>query len=230
MLESSQPNIIALIPAFNEQYHLGQVLTGARRYLPALVVDDGSTDQTGSVAETGGAILVRQTPNQGKGAALRTGFRYALEHGFQAVVTLDADGQHDPHEIPAFLDYYLQYHTDLIIGARDFSKIPPIRRVANTLGRLSFSWALGQSILDNQSGYRLLSRRMLQAVLSSQEQGFEFEVEMIVTCVESGYTMGWVPIKTIYANEKSHIQPVHHVINYSRVILQTWRRRMTVKE
>lgn len=229
MLKSSQPNIIALIPAFNEQYHLRQVLADARRYLPVLVVDDGSSDQTGSIAETGGAILVRQTPNQGKGTALRAGFRYALEHGFQGVVTLDADGQHDPHEIPVFLDYYFQNYTDLIIGARDFSQIPPIRRLANTLGRSSFSWAIGQPILDNQSGYRLLSRRLLKAVLSSQEQGFEFEVEMIVTCVESGYTLGWVPIKTIYASEKSHIRPVHHVINYSRVILQTWRRRKIVK-
>jgi len=144
-------------------------------------------------------------------------------------VTIDADGQHDPHEIPDFLDYYHKNHTDLIIGARDFSQIPTVRRLANTLGRSSFSWAIGQPILDNQSGYRLLSRRMIQAVLFSREQGFEFEVVMIVTCVESGYTLGWVPIKTIYANEKSHIQPVYHVMNYSRVILQTWRRRKMIK-
>jgi glycosyltransferase involved in cell wall biosynthesis len=225
MQEPLASQIIALIPAYNEQAHLAQVLRDVRKYLPALVVDDGSTDQTGTVAEAGGAILVRQTPNQGKGAALRAGFRYALNQGYAGVLTLDADGQHDPQEIPRFLEAYNQSHADLIIGARDFSSIPPLRRLANTLGRWSFSWALGQPVPDNQSGYRLISRRLLEMVLSSQELGFEFEVEMIVTCVETGCQLGWVPIRTIYADEKSHIQPVHHVLNYLRVILETRRRR-----
>jgi glycosyltransferase involved in cell wall biosynthesis len=225
MIESISPHIIAIIPAYNEQAHLGQVLSGVRKYLPALVVDDGSIDQTGAVAEAGGADLVRQIPNQGKGAALRAGFRYALEHDYKGVLTLDADGQHDPQEIPAFLNAYDYSHSDLIIGERDFSHIPLVRRIANTLGRWIFSWAVGQPIPDNQSGYRLISRRLLEAVLSSREYGFEFEVEMIVTCIESGYQLGWVPIRTIYAGEKSHIRPVHHMVNYLRIICQTRRRR-----
>jgi glycosyltransferase involved in cell wall biosynthesis len=228
MPEDKLPNIIALIPAYNEQDHLGQIVAGAGKYLPVLVVDDGSTDRTGSVAEAGGAILVRQIPNQGKGAALRAGFRYAIEHDYSGVLTLDADGQHDPQEIPAFLAAYGQDQPDLIIGARNFSHIPAMRRLANTLGQWSFSWALGEPIPDNQSGYRLISRRLLEAVLSSQESGFEFEVEMIVTCVERGYRLAWVPIRTIYAGEKSHIQPVHHVVNYLRIIWQTRRRRQNV--
>ena len=225
MNEPLSSQIIALIPAYNEQAHLAKVLSGVRKYLPALVVDDGSTDQTATVAEAGGAILVRQTPNQGKGTALRAGFRYGLNHGFAGVLTLDADGQHDPEEIPTFLEAYNQSHADLIIGARDFSTIPPVRRLANSLGRWSFSWALGQPVPDNQSGYRLISRHLLEMVLSSQELGFEFEVEMIVTCVESDCHLGWVPIRTIYAGEKSHIKPLHHVMNYLRIILQTRRRR-----
>jgi hypothetical protein len=160
---------------------------------------------------------------------LRTGFRYALKHGYTGVLTLDADGQHDPQEIPTFLEAYNKNHADLIIGARDFSTIPPVRRLANTLARRSFSWALGQPVLDNQSGYRLISRRLLEMVLSSQEQGFEFEMEMIVTCIEGGCQMSWVPIRTIYAGEKSHIQPVYHVINFVRVILQTRRRFNTFR-
>lgn len=225
MPEPISPHIIAIMPAYNEQAHLGQVLPEIRKYLPALVVDDGSTDHTGAIAEAGGAFLIRQIPNQGKGAALRAGFRYALEQGYTGVLTLDADGQHDPEEIPAFLKAYNQSHADLIIGERNFSHIPLVRRMANTLGRWSFSWAIGQPIPDNQSGYRLISHRLLEAGLSSHESGFEFEVEMIVTSVELGYRLGWVPIRTIYAGEKSHIQPVHHVVNYFRVIWQTRRRR-----
>jgi glycosyltransferase involved in cell wall biosynthesis len=225
MTESIYPHISAIIPAYNEQDHLGQVLSGVRKYLPALVVDDGSIDQTATVADAGGASLVRQIPNQGKGAALRAGFRYALEHGYKGVLTIDADGQHDPQEIPAFLKAYDYNQADLIIGVRDFSHIPPVRRIANTLGRWSFSWAVGQPIPDNQSGYRLISRRLLEAVLSSSEHGFEFEVEMIVTCIECDCQLGWVPIRTIYAGEKSHIRPVPHVVNYLRIIWQTRRRR-----
>ena len=155
--------------------------------------------------------------------------RWALEHGCDTVVTLDADGQHDPAEIPAFLDAYTATRADLIIGARDFGQMPAVRRVSNTFGRWSFSWALGQPVQDNQSGYRLLSRRMMEAVLDSNEQGFEFEVEMIVTCVQRGYALGWVPIRTIYAGETSHIDPLTHARNWVRLVRETRRKMRGVK-
>lgn len=200
---------------------MGNVIEGAKIHLPVLVVDDGSTDDTAKSAEGAGAEVVRQFPNQGKGAALRTGFRWALDQNYQAVLTLDADGQHDPREIPKFLESYQENQADLIIGERDFNQIPPMRRLANTLGRLSFSWALGQPIPDNQSGYRLLSRRLIEALLDSDEHGFEFEVEMITICVRKGYALAWVPIQTIYSGESSHISPLHHVRNFTRMVLKT---------
>ncbi len=199
------PALIALIPAYNEQDRITPVITSTAAHLPALVIDDGSRDETAARAEAAGATVLRQVPNQGKGAALRAGFRRALEEGCEAILMLDADGQHDPAEIPAFLAKWEAGRPDLIIGARDFSQMPPTRRLANTLGRLAFSWAMGQRIEDNQSGYRLLSRRMIEAMLDSAEQGFEFEVEMITVCVMAGYTLSWVPIRTIYAGEESHI-------------------------
>jgi len=217
--------VLALIPAYNESTCVADVVIGAQVHLPVLVVDDGSTDNTASRAEEAGATVLRQTPNQGKGAALQTGFRWALDRGYEAALTLDADGQHDPGEIPEFLHAYADHRADLIIGARDFEQIPWVRRVANTLGRWTFSWALGQPVLDNQSGYRLISRRLLEATLGSCESGFEFEVEMIVMCVERGYTLEWVPIRTIYAGEKSHINPVQHIYHFLRVVWQT-RQRM----
>jgi glycosyltransferase involved in cell wall biosynthesis len=221
--------VLALIPAYNEGPRISSVVIGTRAHLPVCVVDDGSTDDTAARAEAAGATVLRLAPNQGKGVALRAGFRRALEQGYKAVLTLDADGQHDPAEAPKFLETYAGHRADLIIGARDFSQIPLVRRVANNLGRWSFSWALGQSIRDNQSGYRLVGRRLLEATLTSQEGGFEFEVEMIVTCVQRGFVLDWVPIRTIYAGEKSHIDPWHHFVNFSRVVWQTRQRVQRAK-
>ena len=220
------PNTLALIPAYNEAQRIAPVIAATLARLPALVVDDGSRDDTAAVAEAAGATVLRQVPNQGKGAALRAGLRWGLERGYDAVLTLDADGQHDPAEIPTLLAAFAATRADLLIGSRDFSQMPLSRRVANTLGRWSFSWALGQRIEDNQSGYRLLSRRMAEAVLLSQEQGFEFEVEMIVICVQRGYTLAWAPIRTIYGDQGSHIDPWTHMRNWLRIVRQT---RRTVK-
>lgn len=226
MLPNSPPaDILAIIPAFNEARRIAPVIRGARQHLPVLVVNDGSTDDTAAVARTYGAQLLSLRPNQGKGAALKAGFRRAISDGHAAAITLDADGQHDPAEIPAFLQGYAAGGADLIIGERDFSQIPFIRRLANTLGRLSFSWAAGQPIRDNQSGYRLLSRRMMEASLESDEQGFQFEVETILLCIERGYTLDWVPIRTIYTGGGSHIRPWQHITEFTRMVLMTRRRR-----
>ena len=221
--------VLALIPAYNEAAHVAEVVTGTRAHLPVLVVDDGSTDDTASRAEEAGVDVLRQVPNRGKGVALQAGFAYALDQGYEAVLTLDGDGQHDPAEIPLFLDVYATRHTDLIIGCRDFRHMPPIRRLSNTVGRWTFSWAMGQPIRDNQSGYRLISRRLLEALLASSETGFEFEVEMIVICIQRGFRLDWVPIRTIYAGEGSHIQPWHHTVNFFRMVWQTRRSIQSLK-
>lgn len=215
--------VLALIPAYNEAERIAPVVSQARAHLPVLVVDDGSRDQTVARAEEAGAQVLRQTPNQGKGAALREGFRWALQQGYQAVITLDADGQHDPAEIPVFLQAYDQNGGDLIVGERNFSAMPMVRRVANNVGRLLFSHALGRSVRDNQSGYRLIGEPLLSQLLESAESGFEFEMEMIVTCVQSGLQLDWVPIRTIYAGESSHIQPWSHTVNFFRVVRKTYQ-------
>ena len=214
--------MLALIPAYNEGPRIADVVAGAAAHLPVLVVDDGSADDTAARAAAANAAVLRQTPNQGKGAALTAGFRRALDGGYDAVLTLDADGQHDPADIPKFLRTYTDGHAHLIIGERDFNQMPLVRRVANSLGRYAFSWALGQPIRDNQSGYRLIHRRLMEAMLTSSEKGFEFEVEMIVVCVKGGFRLEWVSIRTIYTSEGSHINNLHHVIYFSRMV---WRTR-----
>jgi len=209
--------ILALIPAHDEEPRIGAVVRGAAVHLPVLVVDDGSSDGTAAAAEAAGATVLVQRPNAGKGAALRAGFRRALGDGFEAVVALDADGQHDPAEIPAFLAAYASGRPDLVIGRRDFRRMPLSRRVANELGARVFSWAVGRSIPDNQSGYRLVGRRLMAALLDSPERGFEFEVEMIARCIRVGWPIAWVPIRTIYAGGPSHIRPVGHVTSFLRI-------------
>jgi glycosyltransferase involved in cell wall biosynthesis len=215
--------IYALIPGYNEAERIRAVIEATQAFLPALVVDDGSSDDTASIAEAAGATVLRQVPNQGKGAALKRGFRWAMENGADAVLMLDADGQHDPAEIPKFLHMHTANTSDLIIGYRNFSEMPLTRKIANTIGRASLSWAMGQKILDNQSGYRLVSRRLMQATLESDEAGFEFEVDMVVLCIRRGMRLDWVPIRTIYAGEGSHIKPWHHVKNFFRVVRKTRR-------
>jgi glycosyltransferase involved in cell wall biosynthesis len=220
MIEAT-PRILALVPGYQEGPRIAAVVVRARAQLPVLVVDDGSTDDTAAQAAAAGARVIRQRPNQGKGAALRAGFRVALAEGWEAVVTLDADGQHDPDEIGRFVAAFAAPgatgpRPELIIGRRDFSRMPPVRRLSNALGSAALSWSVGRPIADNQSGYRLLGRRLMAAMLDSAETGFELEVEMIAVCLRSGWTLGWVPISTIYAGAPSHVKPLAHLRHFVR--------------
>jgi len=209
--------ILALIPAYEEGPRIGAVVEAATGQLPVVVVDDGSTDDTADRARAAGATVIRQVPNAGKGAALRTGFRHALDAGTPAVVTLDADGQHDAADIPAFLERFAARRPELIIGQRDLASMPPLRRLSNTVGGVALAAALGRSVPDNQSGYRLIGRTLMRALLESDEQGFEFEVEMIARCLALGLPIDSVPIRTIYAGEPSHIRPWRHFAEFVRI-------------
>ena len=218
------PGVVGLIPGYNEGPRIGAVVRGALEHLPVIVVDDGSRDDTAARAREAGATVLEQQPNQGKGAALRAGFARAIATGFEAALTLDADGQHDPAEIPSFLSAWAaDPRPDLVIGRRNFRAMPPVRRLSNELGGRALSWAVGRHIPDNQSGYRLVSRRLMEATLDSDEGGFEFEVEMITTCIRAGWPIAWVPIRTIYAGEPSHIKPLAHLREFIRIVRKARR-------
>jgi glycosyltransferase involved in cell wall biosynthesis len=209
--------VLALIPAHDEAPRIGAVVRAATAHVPVLVVDDGSTDATAAVAEAAGAVVLRQQPNQGKGAALRAGFARAIADGALAVVTLDGDGQHDPAELRRFIKAERDRPAELIVGKRDFGRMPLVRRLSNTAGTILLSAAVGRWIPDNQSGYRLVGRRLMAAMLASHEDGFAFEVEMIAVCLREGWLIRWVPISTIYGDERSHIRPLHHLREFIAV-------------
>jgi glycosyltransferase involved in cell wall biosynthesis len=219
--------VVAVVPAHDEGPRIGSVVRAlAAQGLPVLVVDDGSSDDTADLARAAGARVLSLSPNRGKGAALKAGFEEALKStavpSCEAILTLDGDGQHDPSEVPSLLKAWRDEGAELVVGARDYLQMPPIRWFTNTLSKALFSWAVGERIPDNQSGYRLRTRRVADADLASTEQGFAFEVEEIAICVGRGYKLAWVPIKTIYGTETSDIKVWSHFVSFLRV---TWRAR-----
>jgi glycosyltransferase involved in cell wall biosynthesis len=225
-----QNRIIALVPAWNEGLRIRPVLEATHSYLPLLVVDDGSVDDTAQIAEAVGATVVRHAQNQGKGVALMTGFRWALERGYDAILTLDADGQHDPADIPKFLAAYQAGEGDLIIGKRDFRQMPFPRCYTNPFGSWLLSRVLGAPILDNQSGYRLYGRRVLDT-FQPTATGFELEVEVIVHAVNLGISIGWVDIRTIYGIGKvSYFHPIRDSLRFLQMVWWARRQRAGVSD
>ena len=218
-----EKKILALIPAYNEGAHIKKVIEESLFHLPVLVVDDGSKDNTVDIVNETEAQVVQVKPNQGKGNALKTGFRWALDQNYDGVLTLDADGQHDPQEIPLFINSLEKENADLIIGSRIFSEMPFSRKFANSFGKVLFSWAMRQPIDDNQSGYRYISKALIEKMLGTKESGFEFEVEMILICLQNNMKLNWVAIKTIYGDEKSHIKPLRHIMRFISLVLRVRR-------
>jgi glycosyltransferase involved in cell wall biosynthesis len=220
--------IIALIPAYNEARYIADVVKRTLAHLPVIVIDDGSSDGTGAAAALAGAKVVAHKVNQGKGAALNTGFDYAAKRGVDAAITLDADGQHDPDEIPLFIDAFRAGKGDLIIGQRAFAEMPAKSQFGNRVGTWLLGKAMGQPVPDNQSGYRLLSRPVMEQVRPSSSR-FEAEVEILLRAQMAGFRLAWVPIKTIYNDKKSHFRPIHDSALFLKMTWRIWRARATGK-
>lgn len=216
--------IIILIPAYNEARFIGEVVKTALKYGPVVVIDDGSTDKTGAAAALAGAKVIAHAANRGKGKALDTGFKYAVQRKVAAAITLDADGQHDPDEIPKFIEAFRAGRGDVIIGQRDFSQMPAKNQFGNRSGTFLLSLAMGQPIPDNQSGYRLLSRAVMEAIRTNATR-FEAEVELLLRAQLAGFQITWVPIKTIYNDKVSHFQPLHDSWLFLKMAWRIWRAR-----
>ncbi|HWQ21451.1 MAG TPA: glycosyltransferase family 2 protein [Clostridia bacterium] len=194
--------IAAVIPAFNEEHNIAGVVEGVRLFMADIVVvDDGSTDGTAAAARGAGAIVLRHESNVGKGAALKTGFGYLRESGFDGAITIDADGQHDPAEIPLFVAAAEQGY-DMVVGNRmsNVSTMPFIRRFANHVSSFLISLFLGQNVRDSQNGFRYYR---LSSILSLplKADKYDLETEVIFKVGRARYRIGWVPTRTIYRAE-----------------------------
>ncbi len=208
----SLPKLCVLIPAYNAQDTIASVLEKVQSLgLDILVVDDGSTDETKKVVLKYGIRLLEHSKNLGKGVALRTGFQEAIEGGYELVITLDADGQHDPMEIPTLLRVYQRVKPDLLIASRfgEFDKMPLLRRFWNRLGARAVSRLCHSDITDSQSGFRLIRTEVLKAVHLTTT-GFEMELELLIKACKKGFRVLSFPIITpkIDGTPFSHFRPV----------------------
>lgn len=216
--------ILILIPAYNEEAKIGLLLERISELFPVtdtLVIDDGSTDGTASIARQNGVNVISQPTNLGKGMALKRGFEFAIEKGYDAVITMDADLQHNPSEIPKFLKEYKE-GADLIIGTRDphVKEMPLIRFLVNNTTSLVASLLSGIRIHDSQSGYRLLRTDLLRNV-NIETYRFQTETEIIVKAVRLGYLLKEIPIETIYlSGNRSHINPFIDTIRFIALSLK----------
>lgn len=206
-----------LIPCLNEQKAISSVVKSAVRLgVPVIVIDDGSDDRTPDIVSTLPVTLLRHSQRQGKGKALRTGFREALRQGFDAVVTMDGDGQHLAEDIPRLVDVGTRFPDHIVIGARLLQREqqPKSRRRANALADWAISWACAQPVADTQSGQRWYPRSALNLVELDAEN-FVFEAAVLIAASrEKGLGIVSVPIASRYEGSfrLSHFSPIRDVM------------------
>ena len=224
---------IAIIPAYNEEKNISIVIEKCKKYVDKImVIDDGSTDNTAAIARESGADTIINKENIGKTDSLKKGFIKGLEEGAEIFMLLDADGQHNPQEIPLFIDKIKEGY-DLVIGARKFKPefMPFIRIFANTTSSYLVSLISGIRIKDSQSGYRAVKREIIERIpiISTRYQS---DTEMIVKAAKCGFKIGFVPISTIYHPEARSkinqiIDPIRFIILLIKLIF--WKESCNKK-
>ena len=218
-----------VIPCYDAAATIQDVVVGARASgHPVIVVDDGSTDGAGARAEAAGATVLRHPANQGKGAALRTGFLWARRHGADAVLTLDADGQHDPAEIPTLVDAHRADPEAFVIGVRSFSKdsMPRRSRIGNRISTYWIARFAGQRYADTQSGFRIYPHALLD-LPRMRTTRFDTEAELLITAAKLGLPLVEVPVRTIYgASRTTHFHGLKDTLRVMRLVIGSplWHR------
>lgn len=207
-----------VIPCLNEAGTIGPLVEEVRKILPRVwVVDDGSTDGSGALARKSGAQVIRLNHSQGKGAALKVGWRAAKEHGCLWALCMDGDGQHSPGDIHLFLKQAAAGKADLIIGNRMVqpAAMPWLRRQVNRWMSRKLSRAAGVDIPDSQCGFRMM-RLEAWSRLDLMTEHYEIESEMVVAFARDGFQLGFVPVQVIYHEEESKIHPLRDTWRWFR--------------
>jgi glycosyltransferase involved in cell wall biosynthesis len=216
-----------LIPAFNAADSLPGLFTRLQLFVrPAdiILIDDGSTDSTSDVAKRHGARVLNHDRNFGKGKALRTGFEYIVAStDYESVVTMDADLQHKPEDLPVFFSVREILGSDIIIGYRKRwgTSMPLSRKLSNSITSSLLSARTAMHIKDSQCGFRLLSRRVLEQARTTAD-GYGAETEQLIKAARKGFAIEFVPIQTVYANEKSHMTHVSTTLQFLNILLKEY--------
>jgi glycosyltransferase involved in cell wall biosynthesis len=208
--------VVGVVPCYNAGGRVAPVAAQALEVLEKLiVVDDGCTDGCLDAVRALPLRVLSFERNRGKGHALIAGIRAALESPeTEAVCVFDADGQHDPAEIPRFYRTFVEEEADFVIGARVFDRrggVPWRSRFGNTVTVACTAWLVGRRLPDTQCGFRMLSRRFAQDVVASVAGGrYETEMEVVVKAIREGYRVATLPIQTIYeeGNRSSHFRKI----------------------
>ena len=214
--------ICVIIPTYNESKDIGGLIKKIRQLgLDVLVVDDGSNDKTSEIARTNAAAVLRNEVNQGKGASLIRGFEYALENGYEAVITMDGDGQHLTEDIPCFMRVAEHSDSAVFVGNRMNQKkdMPLIRILTNKFMSWLISGIIKQRIPDTQCGFRLIKREVM-GKWNLETDRYEIESEILIQAFRLGYKIESVPIKTVYSREKSQINPFVDTLRFIRYIIK----------
>jgi len=213
-------NGMILIPAYKEETRIRATVLEAQQHIPlVVVVDDGSPDNTAEMAREAGAVVLVHPVNLGKGAALRTGFRYAREQGSAFVLTMDGDGQHAAADIPLFLEAFAKGDVQVVVGNRmgNPKTMPRIRYMTNRFMSALLSWKMGQHVPDSQNGFRLYRTDVIPDMPESDSR-FAAESEILLELSRRGIKIGSVPVKIIYGDEQSKIRPWRDTIRFIRML------------
>jgi glycosyltransferase involved in cell wall biosynthesis len=208
--------IAVVIPAHNEAQTIGPLVEAVSALgYDCIVIDDGSVDKTDVAAGGAHAVVLKTKTQRGKGNALKVGFDYVMKNGYEALITMDGDGQHSPSDIPAFVACYQNTNADIVSGNRMHNPrgMPPVRLATNRLMSWLISFFCRQHIPDTQCGFRLIKTNVLRAV-KLESSDFEIETEVLIKARKKGFKIVSVDIQTIYRNEVSKIQPVRDTVHF----------------
>ncbi len=223
---NNKPVIYILIPAYNEEKHIGDLIGKIREITSnIIVVDDGSVDKTARIVRDNNAICLEHKENKGKGASLSDGYNYLLEKGADYIITMDADGQHSPYDIDKFINLAESNIFDIIIGNRmkDTADMPLLRYLTNKFTSAVVSILSGQKIPDSQCGFRMVSTNVLRKV-KIKSMNFDAESEILIKASRNGFKIGSVDIKTIYGDEKSKINPIKDTIRFFKLVFRLLKK------
>ena len=228
--EKSNNNIAIVIPAYNEEATIKDVVQSALKQCEiVIVIDDGSKDKTIEALDGLAITLIRHDVNKGKAASLWDGFMAALKEGVDGIITIDGDGQHSADDIPLLLNKSAEYPNDIIIGARlaDKSVIPAKRYYANKVANFWVGWAAGYPIADSQSGFRLYPKILFENLEISTEHGFVFESEILIKAAQAGVYSHPVKIPAVYKKgaRASHFRGVHDITLITKMVWKSLSTR-----